>query len=407
MISKMNYLLLSTMMVVAIDSTFCSCCPCAKGKVEEGGKDDFGTLLPNIENNTTPVKEELSQKKKEKVEDGEKDDFETKIISSSHDNDKKGIYSTDTDNTKTIEGGGNMYNENITKDDVKVQGKNDDGKGDIFGHGIRNSDSNVKKTKKTKRKSKKNDDGNVVILEHGIRNSDSNGKKTRKTKGKRKKDDITLEELDNLLQRPGYSDKNNVVYENPIQTAIQNSFACDGMCKKCQESNGSIEVITFTKIKSNKKKKKKKTSKLPHGFCKKHEKCRYKECEQKARYLFQCGHGLCKTHHDLVIQEGKIWFCDLCDIAVCGLLGYEHGHRICRYKPGNHLVCFKKQHTQYICSVENPKIWQCDYHMEEHIRGLGSTLLKEGKQGAYNRITDTNDSIVAHVNDDVNIEFVL
>ena len=70
-------------------------------------------------------------------------------------------------------------------------------------------------------------------------------------------------------------------------------------------------------------------------------------------------------------------------------------------------MCFKKQHTQYICSVEDPEIWQCDYHMEEHIWSLGSTLLKEGEQGVYNRITDTNDSIVAHVNDDVNLEFVL
>jgi hypothetical protein len=237
------------------------------------------------------VKEELSQKKKEKVEEGEEDDFETKIISS-YDNDKK--------------------------DDVKAQGNNDDVNGVILEHVIRNSDSNGKKTRKTKRKSKNNDDGNVVILEHGIRNSDSNGKKTRKTKRKRKKDDITLEELDKLLQTPGYYyKKNNVIYEKPIQTAIQNSFACAGMCKKCQESNGSIEVITFTKIKSNKDCFEKKTSKLPHGFCKTHENCSYKKCEQKARYLFQCGHSLCKKHHDLVLKGKKAWFCDLCDIAVC------------------------------------------------------------------------------------------
>ena len=43
MISKMNYLLLSTMVVAAIDSTLGGCChcPCAKENVEEGGKDDF------------------------------------------------------------------------------------------------------------------------------------------------------------------------------------------------------------------------------------------------------------------------------------------------------------------------------------------------------------------------------
>ncbi len=117
MISKMNYLLLSTMMVAAIDSTFGSCCPCAKENVEEGGKDDFGTLLPNIENNTTPVKEELSQKKKEKVEDGEEDDFETKIISS-HDNDKK--------------------------DDVKAQGSNDEFTNPVIGQNATDKYTNVK-----------------------------------------------------------------------------------------------------------------------------------------------------------------------------------------------------------------------------------------------------------------------
>ena len=34
MISKMNYLLLSSMMVVAIDSTFGKCCPCEKEEDE-------------------------------------------------------------------------------------------------------------------------------------------------------------------------------------------------------------------------------------------------------------------------------------------------------------------------------------------------------------------------------------
>jgi hypothetical protein len=104
MISKMNYLMLSTMMVAAINSTFGCGCPCGK----------------------------------EKVEEGEEDDFETKIISSSYDNDKKDdvkvqrsndeftnpvIEQNATDKYTNVKmgstsGGGNLKNDN-QKNDIK------------------------------------------------------------------------------------------------------------------------------------------------------------------------------------------------------------------------------------------------------------------------------------------------
>ena len=66
MITKMNYLLLSTMMVVAIDSTFGKCCPCEKDK-KNAKEDNTETITDHIDNKNSDWKVTTSDDNLEKL----------------------------------------------------------------------------------------------------------------------------------------------------------------------------------------------------------------------------------------------------------------------------------------------------------------------------------------------------
>ena len=328
MISKMNYLLLSTMMVVAIDSTFGSCCPCWK---EEGEWGDF----------TTKINELIT-------------------------------YIADTNNTETIEGGGNKYNEDIIKDDVKAQENNDDVNGVILEHGIRNMDKHDDEF------TKKDVDGS-----HQAMNTGNHKSIIYENDGNTKLDDSTVLNTNPVIGQNATGKYTNVKmgstsgggnlendykkndikpkveYDKRMRMTLLFMKFLEDLCSKDGCDNGDmvhLNMITVDNTNATQE------TGIDLQLCKQHNICHMCDSHggqtRRPEFLIPCGHMFCSSHY--IVDVGRI-LCTECGITLCGCFSEEYDHQICMPTPRTvHYLCHKNSNLgKHIVYTE---IRYCEKH---------------------------------------------
>ena len=114
-------------------------------------------------------------------------------------------------------------------------------------------------------------------------------------------------------------------------------------------------------------------------LCKHHNKCGFKECQDRPVYLIQCGHMFCLSHYTAVVHTT---LCEECGITLCGAIEREYDHKPCGIST-IHYLCNQgsnlEQHTSYYY----------DIYFEKHKRHFSSQPGRKFKfslQKGFNRI---------------------
>ncbi len=86
---------------------------------------------------------------------------------------------------------------------------------------------------------------------------------------------------------------------------------------------------------------------LDFGFCEKHKKCIFDNCEEDSVFLTMCGHRMCETH---LFKSKPVWSkCLDCNEFICGQSFIENF--------GVHIWCNTQKYNEghYVCFAKNPK----------------------------------------------------
>ncbi len=273
MITKMNYLLLSTMMIAVIDSTFGSCCPC--GKEEENINDQ------NNENNN----------KVDKISD---ENITKKTFTNSKINDNGTVDLIDNENLE-------YKNENIDN---------------------QNTRNNGKKNKKKKKKGK-NTNGDGIKNENEKKESDKGD--GIKNENEKKESDKGVEKL--LLQNVFPQTDNKIVGDNQeIEGIFENArkiFRQNKIhnCKYCNNQNNQ-KTIGFCAFNTNRTARKKYAGFsiriCPNKGCEV-----LHRCKQNPTVLLACGHVACRKCIELLC------FCKQCKGYYCQNPRGCNNHTLC------------------------------------------------------------------------------
>ena len=82
-------------------------------------------------------------------------------------------------------------------------------------------------------------------------------------------------------------------------------------------------------------------------LCKHHNKCGFKECQDRPVYLIQCGHMFCQEHYTSRVHP---ILCEECGITLCGAIEREYDHKPCGIS-SIHYICNRSgnsgSHTVY------------------------------------------------------------
>ena len=115
-------------------------------------------------------------------------------------------------------------------------------------------------------------------------------------------------------------------------------------------------------------------------LCKHHNKCGFKECQDRPVYLIQCGHMFCLSHYTAVVHTT---LCEECGITLCGAIEREYDHKPCGIST-IHYLCNQgsnlEQHTSYYYGI------YCEKHKRQFSSQPGGRNFKFSLPKGFNRI---------------------